>query len=193
MIAPLISSEYIRELSNETLADKQTVFTRSPLILSSDYWNKNYSPYINPPNLDVRDEEVLKNNILKFKQDIRFAFHLKYEGFVVVRLSNQKPEKLGELIKEVIDSHENFTGQVLVEIPMVDLKTLGSAYCSDYGDDEEVTGQDQWKIWSRFHAATDFSGRIQVIKELLNLVFSLTSHIFLLAFACAGTRSTINQ
>lgn len=162
MIAPLISPEIIRELGNEKLADKQIVFTRSPLVLSADYWNKNYSPYVNPPNFEVDDEEILKNNILKFKQDLRFAFHLKYEGFIIVRLSNQNPEKLAGLIKEVVEGHENFTGQVLVEIPMVDPKTLSSIYSSEYGDDEEVTGVDHWKIWNRFHAATGYSGRIQV-------------------------------
>lgn len=140
-------------------------FTRSPLILCAEYWNKHYSPYVAPPNLDVKDEEVRENNLRRFQQDMRFALHLKCEGYVIVKLFNQDPEKLGTAIKEVIDSHFNFLGQILIEIPLVDPIALSSIYCKDVELDEDgevLYVNEQWSIWKRLHAATGYSSKVQV-------------------------------
>lgn len=144
---------------------QQNIFTRSPLILSADYWNKNFTPYIDPPNLDVQNDESLENNIQKFKQDINFAFHIKCEGFVIIRLHNQNPEKLGALVKEAMDRHFNFYGTVLIEVEMFNPREMCSMHCEDIksDEDEETKGsEEQWMLWSRFHAATGYSQRIQV-------------------------------
>lgn len=159
VIAPLISSELIRELRNETLAANQTVFTRSPLIISAGYWNYHYSPYISSPNFDVADEEILENNIRKFKQDFRFAVHIKQEGYIVVKLMNQNPWKLGLLLKEVSDIYKSYA-TILIEIQLVDPIAFSSKYCRNSG--HCATGKDQWKIWNQFHAATGFSSKFEV-------------------------------
>lgn len=88
-----------------------------------------------------------------------FAFHLKNDLSICVKLTNSDPEALGLAVRKGLDS--TYLGKILVELPMTSLATLRSAYLSDVDECTDVE-EDQWKVWNKFHAATGYSNRVEV-------------------------------
>jgi hypothetical protein len=92
---------------------------------------------------------------------------------IVVKLGNNDPVRLGQLIK----NHCKSNVEVVVEIPMVDPKSLNAAHRSDVAEDFE--GQDQWSVWHKLHEATNFSTKVRLvsdkISEVIEIIFIFSS------------------
>lgn len=156
----IVNEAYRREHIDQDIASKQRCFTRSPLVLPSSTWANDVIPYLTPPNLGVNDEELHLNNELQFQQEANFAMHLSPSSCTVIKLSDQtNPEALGASLKRVLDKHCNFLGSFFIELPMVDYNTFGSAHRKDLDGEDE---SDQWDKWQKFHAATDYSTKVEV-------------------------------
>lgn len=118
------------------------------------------SPYLDPPNVGVKDEELRANNEIQFLQELCFAFHLKPQEFIYLKLANNDPEALGAALLNGFTCSLRFDGKILVEVPMTSNASLVSAQLSDINI--SIEDEDQWKVWNKFHAATGYSNKVQV-------------------------------
>ena len=127
-----------REFVDEELAENHLNFTRSPMILESFEW-RYVTPVINVQNLSARNQEVAKNNELQFIQEMKFAYHVKDAGYILIKLGNNDPEVLGKQVKRLLKS--TYDTRIVLEIPIVDSAVMNAAYRNDLPEDFE--GQDQ--------------------------------------------------
>lgn len=131
---------YKREFLKEELAQQHINFTRSPLILSSLEWKEYITPALSPLNLNVADKELAKANELQLSQELQFAFHVKYSGNILIKLSNHEPISLGNFIKRFLkDTHD---ARIIVELSMMDSAIFSSVHRSDLVEEDQL-GEDQ--------------------------------------------------
>jgi hypothetical protein len=169
-MVPIVNPHMEREFLREDL--EVPVFTRSPMVLDSMGWSC-VTPVLTPLDLSAGSKDIARNNELRFSQDLQFAFHVKQDGMIVVKLGNNDPVKLGELIKQ----HSKSNVEIVVEIPMVDPKSLNAAHRSDVAEDFE--GQDQWAVWHKLHEATNFSTKVRLVSDKISKVFEVHLHLFI--------------
>lgn len=150
-----------KEFHNQSICDKQKNFTRSPLILSASDWIHRTIVNILPPNLGVNDPDILENNILQFKQELRFAIHVNNHGIISIDLNNNDPVKLGSCLKEVLnEASRPIEGLILAVVPMKDKNSYQTQYTDPEND--EIKSEDQWTVFRKFYEATDCNPRIEV-------------------------------
>jgi hypothetical protein len=93
--------------------------TVSPLILNSNGWNL-VTPVLTPPSLRKLlgpKREVYEKQFLK---EIGFAYHVKKEGFILVKLGRGDPETLGKLLGRAVKLNPYENAQLVVEVPIAD-------------------------------------------------------------------------
>lgn len=161
VMTPVVNRLYRREFVDETLGANQICFTRSPMVLDATTWSYYFVPTITP-RLGIDDEESHVNALKKFAQEFLFAIHLKNEGYLSISLVDSEPEALAAAILTYLPDH--YAGKILVELPITDPRELSASYYSD--EPEDFTGNDNWVLWNRFHAATGYKSNIQVRKLL---------------------------
>lgn len=105
------------------------------------------------------------------EQEINFALHLKLSGCILINLCNNDPEAVAKVVKECLQKATSFEGRLLIEMPMLDMKKLTTTNCNDLDDfvDDSESQHDQWNIWHKFYAATDFHCQIEVSQTLVTL------------------------
>lgn len=104
------------------------------------------------------------------EQEINFALHLKLSGCILLKLTSNNPEAVGRIVKNCLEKAPSYEGRFLVELPMVDPKKLTTIHRGDLDAEEsDEHSSDQWNIWYKFFASTDFHRMIEV-SLLWNLV-----------------------
>lgn len=141
-MTPIINPLFKREFIKDELAEQHINFTRSPLILTSPEWSQFCTPVLNPPNLQVADKELARANELQFSQELQFAFHIKYAGSILIKLTNHDPASLGKFVKRFLK--ETHDAKIIVELEMLDPATFSSVHRNDIEDDQP--GEDQVRI-----------------------------------------------
>ena len=135
VMTPITNPIFKREYVNEELAEKHLNFTRSPMILESFEW-RFLTPVISVQNLSANDKDIAKNNELQFIQELKFAYHIKDAGYILIQLGNNDPEVLGKLVKRILKPA--YDTRILLEVPMVVPEALMATYRSDIPEDFEA-------------------------------------------------------
>lgn len=157
----IVNTEFIREFVDDSIAQKQLCFTRSPLALSSSDWSLSFSACINSVNIDVSDPDLAKNNERQFLQEIHFAQHLKHTGYIVVKLTTRNAEQLARTLQSSIS--DQFQGKILLQIDMVDPRKQSFIYRSDLTEQQKSDRcSDMWKVWNKFRSTVDFKSKFEV-------------------------------
>jgi hypothetical protein len=59
-----------------------------------------------------------------FLREIGFAYHIKKDGFILVKLGKGDPETLGKLLGRAVKLNPYESAQIVVEVPIADPKVL---------------------------------------------------------------------
>lgn len=164
LVTNIVNPLYRREFVDEKIAENQNNFARSPLVLNATEWLNDMLMFVDPLNLTCEDEEIRLNNRMQLKQELKFAFHVNYQGTIVINLDNNDPKALGECVLEVLNSFtRQIEANVVVQLTMKDKRSFQSAYTrSEEDDDEAEPSSDPWIKYRDFIEATNHHPRIEV-------------------------------
>lgn len=54
------------------------------------------------------------------------------------------------------------TGKFIIEVPMIDPKTISKSYRQNKVNDDADCDEDTWKWWNNFRAYTDYNPKFRV-------------------------------
>lgn len=161
IVTPIVNPLYSREFINQDIADRHKNFSRSDLILHPSMWMTKIvakiSDYI---ECDSNDSNVRTHSSATLEQEMGFAQHLAAQGYMLIPLRDTNTLNLARVIAR------NLSGTMLIEVPMVDPKSLSSAYRNSGSNWEETTGDDTWQWWNKFRTYADYHPRIKIALEL---------------------------
>lgn len=159
MVTPIVNPLFRRNFDDTNgLAKRHTVFSRSDLILEAAEWHGKIMAKVSETiDCDSACDRIRKHSERTLVQELSFSEHLM-NCYVLVQL------RAGPSVNLARTLSRHIKGSVLMEVPMVDPKSL--ALTLRNSNDDGAVADDPWTWWNRFRLCADFDSKIFVALEL---------------------------
>ncbi|KAJ6637456.1 Protein arginine N-methyltransferase 5 [Pseudolycoriella hygida] len=158
MVCSLVVSKVNNMIS---LTNEERNFSRSDIILESQEWSNNIIAKINDEfDCDSENDAIRLHSEKMLSREIDFADHVITYGFSLLKLTGAQTTNLARIV-----SSKQLKGQLLLEVPMVDPKSLVATWCTT-GPNDSAEYEDPWNWWNTFRSTADFSSKLSIALEL---------------------------